>query len=412
MKRKILLPLLVVCIVTLIAGGFTCWNRYPQWFAAFVANDQAAHVYLYYTLKDTRGFVLARAPKGANGQPLGSPQPLVALGDTFGQLSTDEVASLQLSPDGNYLAIDGNRDHGEQVWMYDVQHSSVSFKPAAVMGNFLRWLPHGNGHTFLYRPMFPLGPDAPLDGGSWNPGLWSVDAETGAHVNIDIGTSSASLIDAVSSPDGSRIVYSTSSGLGLGSDTYVMKGDGSGRMHLFASRGLESVAGLFTWSPDGTRIAYERLADSPAPFLSAGLWLLDSTSGQQQRLADVDGGHGYMPAWSPDGQKIAFVVRTNPGDHRADKLDQSLQCAIGVVNLHTHHERLVASVAQTGQQWNINPTWSADSDHVIFTALNPLNHAIGGTPRYWSAQISDHNGSMQTQVIPISPVFSHVVAWG
>ncbi|GCE25683.1 hypothetical protein KDA_11670 [Dictyobacter alpinus] len=373
--------------------------------------EVTSNAYIYYTIKDARGFVLARSPKGVDGQPLKSPQPLIALGNDFGRVSSDAVLTLQLSPDNRYVVIDGNRDHGEQVWMYDVQAGKITFKPEAVMGNFLRWLPGSNGHTFLYRPMFPLGPSAPMDGDSWNPGLWSVDAATGAHANINIGTASAKLIDAVPSPDGTRIVYSTTEGLGLGSDTYVMQSDGSRRTHLFATTGLESVAGLFAWSPDGKQIAYERLADSPAPFLTAGLWSMDSSGGRQQRLASVDGGHGYMPSWSPDGQKLAYVVRMNTGDHRADTSQQALQSAIGVFNLHTHQAHLIATSAQTGQQWNINPSWSAQSDRVIFAALSPANTVLGGMPRYWSAQLNvGANG--ETQVVPISPVLSHIVASG
>lgn len=218
MKRKLLIPLLVVCTLTVIAGGVTIWMLYPPLTSLSRISSNA---YIYYTLKDEQGFVLARAPKGTNGQPLQSPQRLVALGDNFGLVASDAVISLQLSPDGRYLAIDGNRDHGEQVWMYDVQQSRVSLTPAAVLGNFLRWMPGRNGHTFLYRPMLPLGPAAPMENNTWNPGLWSVDAETGSHLNIDIGTSSANLVDAVPSPDGAQIVYSTSAGLGLGSNTYV-----------------------------------------------------------------------------------------------------------------------------------------------------------------------------------------------
>jgi Tol biopolymer transport system component len=406
MKRRYLLFLFLLVLVTSIVGGTFFWNHYPN---GFSLQSPASRAYTYYTVKDSRGFVLARALRGENGQPVGHLQTLLPLGDGFGLSGSDAVISLQVSPDGQYLAIDGNRDHGEQVWMYDIQQSHISLLPAAVSGNFLRWLPGGNGHTFLYRPMFPMGPTAPLDNGAWNPGLWIVDAASGVQKNISLDVPSADIVDAVPSPDGSRIVYSLSAGLGQGSETYLMNSDGSARSLLFNATGLESIAGLFTWSPDGTRIAYERLEDSPAPFRPAGLWTMNSQGSQQQRLADVDGGHGYMPTWSPDGQKLAFVVRTNSSDRQADTQMQALQSAIGVYNFQNSQSHIVASSAQTGFPLNSNPTWSANSAQVIFTALNPINRDLGGSPRYWSASVNGPSG--EAQVVPLTPAISHVVAW-
>jgi len=368
--------------------------------------------YLYYTLKDTRGFVIARARKGINGQPVGTPETLAVLGSEFGLVNSDSVATIQLSPDGKYVAIDGMRDHGEQVWVYDTQRMTVSLVPAHVMGNFLHWLPGGNGHSFLYRPMFPLGPDAPMDGNNgWNPGLWIVDAATNAHNNVDIQVPSAYLIDAAASPDGSHIIYSTTLGLGMGSDTWLMNRDGSTRTHVLRSAsGAQSIMGLFTWSPDGSRIAYERLSDSATPFLNAGLWVMDSRGGQSHHLVDTDGGHGFMPIWSPDSRKIAFIARTNVGDHRADQQAQALQCTIGVVDVQSSQSWRVVSAQQTGMLLNINPNWTSDSASITFTALNPINQVVGGTPRYWSARVA--GPTTRPAATQLTPAMSHVVAIG
>ena len=365
--------------------------------------------YIYYTLKQSTGFVLARALRGSSGQPVSDPQAVAHFSDGFGLAESDSVLNMQLSPDGRYLAIDGTRDHGEQVWMYATQQMSLSLTPAYVLGNFMHWIPGGTGHTFLYRPMFPMGPSAPMDGNGWNPGLWEVDAATGAHINIDIHVPSAYLIDAVSSPDGSRIIYSTTAGLGMGSDTWLMNSDGSGMTHLFNNPGgAQSIAALFTWSPDGKTIAYERLSDSPTPFLPAGLWIMNTTGGQQYRMADADGGHGYPPVWSPDSRKIAFVARTNVGNHQADLQMQSLQCAVAIVDVITSQSWITASAHQTGMQLNYNPSWAIGSASITFTASNPVNRVLGGMPRYWSARaVGPH---MQPAVSPLTPVMTHIIA--
>jgi hypothetical protein len=107
--------------------------------------------------------------------------------------------------------------------------------------------------------------------------------------------------------------------------------------------------------------------------------------------------------------KIAYVERTNISDYRADIQAQALESAIGVYNLQNRQSHLVASMAQTGQQLNINPTWSANSDDLTFTALNPVNRVIGGTPRYWS--VSSVDQPRETQIKPITPAFAHIVAW-
>lgn len=418
MKRSPFIPLFLILLVGTLVGGALVWQhaalfvpiRWP-WMPGGAGGD-----YLYYALKQPDGFVLARAPKGADGQPLAQPQTLQHFGNGFGLVPSDSISSIQLSPDANYLAIDGLHGDDEQVWMYDIQNVSMSLLPAGVSGNFLHWVHGGDGHAFLYRPMLPLGPDAPMDANIWNPGLWVVNAQTGSHQNIDIGESSADIIDATSSPDGTHIVYSTTAGMGMGSTTFVMNRDGSNRARLFNLKNTQqSIAGLFTWSPDGSRIAYERLADSAAPFLAAGLWVMDTQGGQQQHVADADGGHGFVPAWSPDSTRLAFVARTNGTDPHADNDEQALHSAIAIVDLATLQVQQVGSEGQTQLPINIDPVWVAHGTQLTFTALNPVNRDLGGTQRYWSVAVipaTNPDGQQQARVIPLSPDISHVIAAG
>lgn len=431
--RRVLSVLLPVLLLTSFVVAVTIWDGLSHSSAHTNTTTQgsngASSSYLYYTLKEPAGFVLARATKGADGQPTNTPQPVASFTDGFGLEGADAVLSMQLSPDRQFLAIDGTRDHGEQVWMFDTQNMTMSLTPPHVMGNFLHWLPN-LGHTFLYRPMMPMGPSAPMDANGWNPGLWEVDAYTGAHRNIDIAVPSAYLIDAAPSPDGSRIIYSTTAGLGLGSSTYIMNSDGSGRtMLLHMPGGAQSITALFAWSPDGASVAYEQLSDSPVPFLPAGLWVMHIGTGalspsiattlHPQRLADTDGGHGYAPVWSPDSSSIAFVLRTNPSDPHANEQVQALQTAIAVVNVANHRSEIVASPKQTGVQLNLNPSWSSDSANITFIAFNPLNLAIGGTPRYWLAQnveaAFEHaqlGPQPQVSLTPLTAPMAHIAAAG
>ena len=207
-----------------------------------------------------------------------------------------------------------------------------------------------------------------------------------------------------------------------------MKSDGSDRTALLhMPGGAQSITALFTWSPDGASVAYEQLSDSPVPFLPAGLWVMHVGTGavspsiattlHPQRLADTDGGHGYVPVWSPDGSSIAFVQRTNPSDAHANEQVQALQTAIAVVNVTTHRSEVVASPKQTGVQLNLNPSWSGNSANITFIASNPLNLAIGGTPRYWLAQnveaAFEHaqiGPQPQLSLAPLTAPLSHIAA--
>ena len=71
---------------------------------------------------------------------------------------------------------------------------------------------------------------------------------------------------------------------------YVMNADGSGKRRLASSGSLPA------WSPDGRKIAF------------GGLRVVNADGSGLQRLT-----RGTLPAWSPDGQRIAFTGLDEPG---------------------------------------------------------------------------------------------------
>lgn len=349
----------------------------PQAYPPAVSKAALPHHRVYAVDKQPNGYQLTYSDVA------GAETPLEMLPDHFGSEATDVVAALALSPDLRYLAIDAQRDHGDTVWVVATATGQLQTTPAEATGNFLHWLP--DGQHFLFRPFLPVG-----NQGDWQPGLWIVDATTGSHVNVPLPTNVAStdLVDAAPSPDGTRIVLSVTVGLGAGSTVWTMQPDGMHAQQLFASP--EDV-GLFAWSPDGNQIAYEAITDSTVPFQPAQLWVMTAATAQRHALATVDGGHGYAPAWSPDGQHLAFVTRLNAGDSAANEQAGLLQSAVQAIDPATGSLTTIAAPTQTGQPRNIAPTYQADGT-LTFTAMAASDGygAALATTAIWRATIADH----------------------
>ena len=103
------------------------------------------------------------------------------------------------------------------------------------------------------------------------------------------------------SPDGTRIAFEGGS---VDSFIDVVNVDGTGLRRLTTSGAENEPA----WSPDGTRIAFsEYSCGCNSGALEDGIWSVPIAGGVPKLLVDGSDTFADSPAWSPDGTRLGYV---------------------------------------------------------------------------------------------------------
>ena len=151
------------------------------------------------------------------------------------------------------------------------------------------------------------------------------------------------------SPDGQQIAYGFFT-VGEYWQIYVMDADGDNQRRLYYTE--NDTGGFPAWSPDGQQIAYV----SDGGFGRGGIRVSDTDRDIRPPLINF----GWSPAWSPDGQQIAFTAAS----------DDDATFQIYVIDADGDNlRRLTKFKRRSGLLNFLSPAWSPDGQQIAFRGV-------------------------------------------
>jgi dipeptidyl aminopeptidase/acylaminoacyl peptidase len=315
------------------------------------------------------------------------------------QFAIKRVGSPTISPDGEWVAYTVSTTNLEkertrtQIWM--VSTSGGDPIPLTMSGESIsgpKWSPDGKYLSFLTSR-----------GEGSKTQVWVLDRRGGEAQPLTELKNGAGSYEW--SPDATKLLMSirdtaataadSAPGRGSPRDPWVIdrlqfKRDGRGyitdslQTHLYVydikAKNLTQITsgrwseGSPAWSPDGTRIAFaSNRTQDPDANSNSDLWVVAANNTDKgstlQRITDYEGGDG-SPAWSPDGEWIAYTTGTNdPRESSMSVNKLALMASDG-----SGERRILAADLDRGVG---SPKFTADGSALLFSIGDSGENHVG-----------------------------------
>jgi Tol biopolymer transport system component len=189
--------------------------------------------------------------------------------------------------------------------------------------------------------------------------------------------------EPVPPPGTGTIAYVAFDGQALKWSLFTVEADGSSPVRIAID--LPGEAFHPSWSPDGTKLAFDVQSQSENGDTEIYVATIYGTNGSNLSKLTTTAGWNFLPAWSPDGSRIAYVHTSGPNH------DIWLMNADGSNPVRLTHD----------PNFDLNPTWSPDGTKLAFESNR------SGSPEIYVMDVDGSHVSRLTN----TPGFDGSPAW-
>jgi len=219
--------------------------------------------------------------------------------------NSDEDFQPAWAPDGSEIAFVSDRSgKGDAIYVMNPEGSGVSevISPIEDITN-ISWAPDGN--SIIYSGNNGSGDDDIY--------YYNFTSQSGSALISDSYKNSSPDY----SPGGDQFVFS-SDRLTCGTNLFIGENDGSIPVQLTAfseNDNYKYFPGEPAWSQDGDKIAFSLgIYDKNEEKFYSNICTIDTDGNNFKKLTNTTEGHNVAPAWSADGSRIAFASIYEAGD--------------------------------------------------------------------------------------------------